>query len=197
MDALNLPSSLREATSHSKNAFKSIGISLPIWRWHIGIQSQCNMVGYLPLIDLLNRDSQSGSDVFHCLTPFWDDANVCCNSLCSDRMVSCHHDHLGDLKTGKGTMSINVWETGWHWLFPHFLAASWQPPLPFIYPNPCSTALHDCIRHSGAGRINHGDQTSETEARGGEVHLVRVKIEASGILFLIQIQVTETCWGII
>lgn len=68
--------------------------------------------------------------------------------------------------------------------------------LPFhMYPNPCSPALHDRIRHGGAGRINHGDQTSEAEAGGGEVHLIGVKTEASGVLFLIQIQVTETCGG--
>lgn len=63
------------------------------------------------------------------------------------------------------------------------------------YPNTSGTALLDGVGHSGTGRVDHGDEAGEAEARGGEVHLIRVEVEAALVLLLIQVQVTETCSG--
>lgn len=50
--------------------------------------------GCLLPIDLVYGHSEAGSNVFHCLTAFRDDAHTGCNGLGCDGMVTGHHDHL-------------------------------------------------------------------------------------------------------
>uniref|UniRef100_A0A8B9KQC0 Uncharacterized protein n=1 Tax=Astyanax mexicanus TaxID=7994 RepID=A0A8B9KQC0_ASTMX len=38
------------------------------------------------------------------------------------------------------------------------------------------TTLHDGIRHCGTRRVNHGDESSEAQARRGEVHFICVEV---------------------
>src|SRR5512142_1516738 len=54
------------------------------------------------------------------------------------------------------------------------------------------TALGYGIGYSGTGRINHGHETNETQVIDGEVDVVSVEFEASGVFVGGQHEVTET-----
>uniref|UniRef100_A0A3B4Z3A7 Uncharacterized protein n=1 Tax=Stegastes partitus TaxID=144197 RepID=A0A3B4Z3A7_9TELE len=58
-----------------------------------------------------------------------------------------------------------------------------------------STTFHHCIRYGGSRRVDHGDETSEAQFGGGEIHLISIKLIATRKLFLIKVEVTETWDG--
>lgn len=70
---------------------------------HLHIQGQPGFeVPALPGVHLAHWDVETGSDVFHSLVAFWDDAHAFGNGFGCDWMVSSDHDDL-DQETGQFT----------------------------------------------------------------------------------------------
>lgn len=60
------------------------------------------------------------------------------------------------------------------------------------YLNPSAPTFAHGIRHGSSGRVDHGDEPNEAEIFKREIHIVSVKLEAFGKLFVGQEKVAET-----
>src|SRR5699024_10278376 len=110
-------------------------------------------------VHLFHGNAQSCGNIIHRLGAFGNDAHRLCDRLCSDRMVTCHHDYLYSRRTALGNLKkySKVLFVSFDRDFVHWSALPRQAPLLVedqswtLDPEIASSLVESCLRPGRMG----------------------------------------------